>query len=149
MSSIPENLISEAKSNLEQALEKLKNEIDPLDDELNKAAEILASAKKNFTELRLLVNNKKADITRIKGALTSLGIEEETQVEYDDNLGNKLIEELGLNNKAYDTLKRKGINNFEDLKRLSANDLLKINQLGIKTLDVIEKAKSKFSYFNS
>ena len=53
------------------------------------------------------------------------------------------IEEMDLSVRSYNCLKRAGINNVEDLTRKSRGDMLKVKNLGIKSIDeVIAKLES-------
>ncbi|MBO5022572.1 MAG: DNA-directed RNA polymerase subunit alpha [Clostridia bacterium] len=53
------------------------------------------------------------------------------------------IEEMDLSVRSYNCLKRAGINNVEDLTRKSRSDMLKVKNLGIKSIDeVIAKLES-------
>ena len=53
------------------------------------------------------------------------------------------IEEMDLSVRSYNCLKRAGINNVEDLTKKSRGDMLKVKNLGIKSIDeVIAKLES-------
>ena len=53
------------------------------------------------------------------------------------------IEEMDLSVRSYNCLKRAGVNTIEDLIKKSRNDMLKVKNLGIKSIDeVIQKLES-------
>lgn len=49
------------------------------------------------------------------------------------------IEEMELSVRSYNCLKRAGINTVQDLTNKSKNDMLKVRNLGLKSLDEVEK----------
>ena len=71
--------------------------------------------------------------------------EEEEEVEStakDDNMLETKIEELDLTVRSFNCLKKAGIEEVGQLAKLTLNDLLKIKNLGRKSLDeILEKMK--------
>jgi len=49
------------------------------------------------------------------------------------------IEDMELSVRSYNCLKRAGINTVHDLTNKSKNDMLKVRNLGLKSLDEVEK----------
>ena len=63
-------------------------------------------------------------------------------VSKDDNILNTKIEELDLTVRSFNCLKKAGIEEVSQLAKLSLNELLKIKNLGRKSLDeILEKMK--------
>ena len=60
-----------------------------------------------------------------------------------EDLKNLTLEELDLSVRSYNCLKRAGINNLSDLLKFSEEDMMKVRNLGRKSLEeVIQKVKS-------
>ena len=68
--------------------------------------------------------------------------EEEENTSKDDNMLETKIEELDLTVRSFNCLKKAGIEEVGQLAKLTMNDLLKIKNLGRKSLDeILEKMK--------
>ena len=68
--------------------------------------------------------------------------EEEESTTKDDNMLETKIEELDLTVRSFNCLKKAGIEEVGQLAKLTLNDLLKIKNLGRKSLDeILEKMK--------
>lgn len=103
-------------------------------DALSYAVELLKLHFDPFLELGNKMENLRAEAEE----------EEETSVSHakDDNILNTKIEELDLTVRSFNCLKKAGIEEVGQLARLSMNDLLKIKNLGRKSLDeILEKMK--------
>ena len=102
-------------------------------DALSYAVELLKLHFDPFLELGNKMENLRAEAE-----------EEETSVSHakDDNILNTKIEELDLTVRSFNCLKKAGIEEVSQLAKLSLNELLKIKNLGRKSLDeILEKMK--------
>ena len=103
-------------------------------DALSYAVELLKLHFDPFLELGNKMENLRAEAEE----------EEETSVSHakDDNILNTKIEELDLTVRSFNCLKKAGIEEVSQLAKLSLNELLKIKNLGRKSLDeILEKMK--------
>lgn len=103
-------------------------------DALSYAVELLKLHFDPFLELGNKMENLRAEAEE----------EEETSVSNakDDNILNTKIEELDLTVRSFNCLKKAGIEEVSQLAKLSLNELLKIKNLGRKSLDeILEKMK--------
>ena len=73
--------------------------------------------------------------------LSSNKIHENFMIGYGD------IEELGLSVRAYNVLKRHGINKLQDLTPLSRNDLLNMRNMKSNSADEIMRAKARVPWY--
>jgi len=73
-----------------------------------------------------------------------VGIMVEKEEEEKDRLLELPIEELDLSVRSYNCLKRAGINTIEDLVRKTEEDMLKIRNLGKKSLAEIKEKLGNF-----
>lgn len=80
--------------------------------------------------------------TALSNLRESIELEEEKRVSKQRNLKN--IEELELSMRAYNSLKKAGINTIDDLENLSEQEMSKIKNLGKKS---VEEIKEKLSIF--
>lgn len=74
----------------------------------------------------------------------------ETVMDYAQTKDSKLclqegIEVLGLSVRAYNMLKRAGVNTINDLTNFSASDLKEIKNIGIKSVEEIQECLNKFN----
>ncbi|MDU1911731.1 DNA-directed RNA polymerase subunit alpha [Fusobacterium sp.] len=103
-------------------------------DALSYAVELLKLHFDPFLELGNKMENLRAEAEE----------EEENPVSHakDDNILNTKIEELDLTVRSFNCLKKAGIEEVSQLAKLSLNELLKIKNLGRKSLDeILEKMK--------
>lgn len=100
-----------------------------------KPTEALSLAAKIMTDHLALVVN----LTDTTGSLS-------TMVERQDNSRNRVldmtVEELDLSVRSYNCIKRAGLNNVEELTRKTEEDMMKVRNLGRKSL---EEVKQKLS----
>ena len=66
----------------------------------------------------------------------------ETDAENENNIEDMKIEELDFTVRSYNCLKKAGVNTISDLTSMTYNELLKIKNLGKKSLnEIIDKMK--------
>ena len=66
----------------------------------------------------------------------------ETEEENENNIEDMKIEELDFTVRSYNCLKKAGVNTISDLTSMTYNELLKIKNLGKKSLnEIIDKMK--------
>ena len=103
-------------------------------DALSYAVELLKLHFDPFLELGNKMENLRAEVEDEE--------EDSTTHSKDDNILNTKIEELDLTVRSFNCLKKAGIEEVSQLAKLSLNELLKIKNLGRKSLDeILEKMK--------
>jgi len=84
-----------------------------------------------------------SDHLRLFMSLTDKLHELETMVEKEEETRNRIldmtIEELDLSVRSYNCLKRAGINSVEELTQKTENDMIKVRNLGRKSLEEVEQ----------
>lgn len=95
------------------------------DDALSLAAKILVEHLKLFT-----------DLTEDSGTVEIMVEKEEEAI---DRLMEMTVEELDLSVRSYNCLKRAGINTLEELTRRTEEDIMKVRNLGKKSLQEIKE----------
>ena len=95
------------------------------DDALSLAAKILVEHLKLFT-----------DLTEDAGNVEIMVEKEEEAI---DRLMEMTVEELDLSVRSYNCLKRAGINTLEELTRKTEEDIMKVRNLGKKSLQEIKE----------
>lgn len=106
------------------------------DEALSKSANIL------IKYLKILTKFSPEDIESI-GELVS---EEEREKSEKEKILNKTIEELDFSVRSYNCLKKSGINTLRDLINYSPEEVIKIKNLGKKSLDEIKEKMNKYGF---
>ncbi len=106
------------------------------DEALSKSANILIKYLKIFTKF------SPEDI-ELASELVS---EEEKEKSEKENILNKTIEELDFSVRSYNCLKKSSINTLKDLIKYSPEEIIKIKNLGKKSLDEIKEKINKYGF---
>ncbi len=106
------------------------------DEALSKSANILIKYLKVFTKF------SPEDIESM-GELIS---EEEREKSEKEKILNKTIEELDFSVRSYNCLKKSGINTLRDVINYSPEEVIKIKNLGKKSLDEIKEKMNKYGF---
>jgi len=106
------------------------------DEALSKSANIL------IKYLKILTKFSPEDIESM-GELVS---EEEREKSEKEKILNKTIEELDFSVRSYNCLKKSGINTLRDLINYSPEEVIKIKNLGKKSLDEIKEKMNKYGF---
>jgi len=106
------------------------------DEALSKSANIL------IKYLKVLTKFSPEDIESM-GELIS---EEEREKSEKEKILNKTIEELDFSVRSYNCLKKSGINTLRDVIKYSPEEVIKIKNLGKKSLDEIKEKMNKYGY---
>ena len=72
--------------------------------------------------------------------------EEEKEKNEKEKILNKTIEELDFSVRSYNCLKKSGINTLRDLINYSPEEVIKIKNLGKKSLDEIKEKMNKYAF---
>ena len=103
-------------------------------DAIAKSAAIMIGYLGNFTKLA-----HSADVVELEGTPVEVIDSEPQEVQEDDGPAKISIDELELSVRAYNCLKRAGINTIADLLDKTIDDLGKVRNLGKKSIDEIEE----------
>ena len=103
-------------------------------DAIAKSAAIMIGYLGNFTKLA-----HSADVVELEGTPVEVIDSEPQEVQEDDGPAKISIDELELSVRAYNCLKRAGINTIADLLDKTIGDLGKVRNLGKKSIDEIEE----------
>ncbi len=103
-------------------------------DAIAKSAAIMIGYLGNFTKLA-----HSADVVELEGTPVEVIDSEPQEVQEDDGPAKISIDELELSVRAYNCLKRAGINTIADLLDKTHDDLGKVRNLGKKSIDEIEE----------
>jgi len=106
------------------------------DEALSKSANIL------IKYLKVLTKFSPEDIESM-GELIS---EEEREKSEKEKILNKTIEELDFSVRSYNCLKKSGINTLRDVINYSPEEVIKIKNLGKKSLDEIKEKMNKYGF---
>lgn len=106
------------------------------DEALSKSANIL------IKYLKVLTKFSPEDIESM-GELIS---EEEREKSEKEKILNKTIEELDFSVRSYNCLKKSGINTLRDVSNYSPEEVIKIKNLGKKSLDEIKEKMKKYGF---
>ena len=113
-------------------------------DAIAKSAAIMIGYLGNFTKLA-----HSADVVELEGTPVEVIDSEPQEVQEDDGPAKISIDELELSVRAYNCLKRAGINTIADLLDKTIDDLGKVRNLGKKSIDEIaEKLSNHPGGFN-
>jgi DNA-directed RNA polymerase subunit alpha len=106
------------------------------DEALSKSANILIKYLKIFTKF----SPEDIELT------SELVSEEEKEKSEKENILNKTIEELDFSVRSYNCLKKSSINTLKDLIKYSPEEIIKIKNLGKKSLDEIKEKINKYGF---
>lgn len=106
------------------------------DEALSKSANILIKYLKIFTKF----SPEDIELT------SELVSEEEKEKSEKEKILNKTIEELDFSVRSYNCLKKSSINTLKDLIKYSPEEIIKIKNLGKKSLDEIKEKISKYGF---
>lgn len=106
------------------------------DEALSKSANVLIKYLKIFTKF------SPEDI----GLTSELVSEEEKEKSEKEKILNKTIEELDFSVRSYNCLKKSSINTLKDLIKYSPEEIIKIKNLGKKSLDEIKEKINKYGF---
>jgi DNA-directed RNA polymerase subunit alpha len=106
------------------------------DEALSKSANVLIKYLKIFTKF------SPEDI----GLASELVSEEEKEKSEKEKILNKTIEELDFSVRSYNCLKKSSINTLKDLIKYSPEEIIKIKNLGKKSLDEIKEKINKYGF---
>lgn len=106
------------------------------DEALSKSANILIKYLKIFTKF----SPEDIELT------SELVSEEEKEKSEKEKILNKTIEELDFSVRSYNCLKKSSINSLKDLIKYSPEEIIKIKNLGKKSLDEIKEKISKYGF---
>jgi len=106
------------------------------DEALSKSANILIKYLKIFTKFS-------PEVIELASELVS---EEEKEKSEKEKILNKTIEELDFSVRSYNCLKKSSINTLKDLIKYSPEEIIKIKNLGKKSLDEIKEKINKYGF---
>jgi len=105
------------------------------DEALSKSANILIKYLKVFTKFS-------PEDVELEGELIS----EEKEKSEREKILNKTLEELDFSVRSYNCLKKSDVNTLRDLVEFSPREIIKIKNLGKKSLDEIKEKITKYGF---
>lgn len=110
---------------------------------LEKVALLESTAMQKLKRLRNLGKMYNMNATAFK-LMRNKELERKGLLASDSNLSTILVEELGLPTRAYNSIKREGIDNLDELAKITVEELMMIRGIGVNTVNLIIEKLLKF-----